>query len=201
MRALSTLLILSVAILFAAGLIIPSSFAMVIQGHSPINILVTDPNGNQTGCLNGNNFTNIPTSTYNGCGSTPQTVTIAEPTPGVYTVQWFSTLSGTEQGQFSITVTSCPQDNSDSSNSGHFEQACAPTDPDDTSTTTATIVTETSITGSASGSVTFTLNNDGSISQTPTTGVPEFPGFASAAIAALGIFSLFLVLRAKRRIV
>ena len=60
----------------------------VIQGHSPVDLLVTDPNGLQTGCLNGKSVTNIPGSTFSGCATEPETIVISNPIPGTYTVQY-----------------------------------------------------------------------------------------------------------------
>jgi hypothetical protein len=150
-----TLLALHYAPFQQGNAVIQSHHPLVIQGHSPIDIVVTDPNHLQTGCVNGKSVTNIPNSTFSGCGTEPETVTIADPIVGVYTVQYV----GTGNGQFTITSVTCVENNHDSNNKGHSE-VCG-SDPDDK------IISEISFTGTASvgstGITGFNLNSDGTL--------------------------------------
>jgi hypothetical protein len=96
------------------------SDALIIHGHSPIVMLVTDPNGYQIGCTNWTTahpcnsdtslyfVNNIPTgvpykegpATYNFASNF---INIPHPVVGVWTVQFFGTGSGT----YTITTSSC----------------------------------------------------------------------------------------------
>ena len=159
-----------VAAIFATVYMSPGSFGViqghrpvVIQGHSPVNLIVTDEStGLQTGCVGGVSVTNIPSSTYSGCGSEPQSVNITTPSIGSFDVEWTSTLTGNQQGQFSITVTICTKDNGDVKNNGHPEGICSPQDKDD-KPVTYTLVGETPIGAGDSGNAQFTNNPDGTI--------------------------------------
>jgi hypothetical protein len=93
------------------------SDALIIQGHSPVVMLVTDPNGKQIGCTDWTTahpcnsdtsyyFVNtIPTppegpATYNFASNL---INIPHPAIGVFTVEFF----GTGTGSYTITAASC----------------------------------------------------------------------------------------------
>jgi len=149
-------------------LLSPAANAMIVRAHSPVTLLVTDPTGtHMIGCLDGSctstgsakfidtipagegaSYEFCPTPTSTDCPS----VTVTDPTPGTWTVQYFSTLTESEVGHVYITVQQC-------SNS----PACA----------TINIV------GSPDNPVTITQGSTGTatfyLSPTGTLPVPEFP--------------------------
>jgi hypothetical protein len=94
---------------FSSTTSVPS--ALVITAHSPIELLVTDPTGLQTGYSNSSSLNQIPASSYqvesvgddadaSGGATTPEvkTLEIQTPVDGQYTVQ----AVGTGTGSFSI---------------------------------------------------------------------------------------------------
>ena len=94
---------------FSSSAVAPS--ALVITAHSPIELLVTDPTGLQTGYVAAGNVGQIPASSYqtesvgddedaSGGATTPEvkTLEILAPLDGQYTVQ----AIGTGAGAFSI---------------------------------------------------------------------------------------------------
>ena len=112
--------LLSAAILL---LFSPAVNAFIIQPHSPVTLLVTDPTGlYKIGCLDSSctsaaspKFVDtIPAgegASYAFCATPTSTVcpsvTVTNPTPGTWTVQYFSTLTGDEVGHVYITVKQC----------------------------------------------------------------------------------------------
>ena len=165
-----SLLIIALVSIFALAYFAPSSFGViqghhpvVIQGHSPINLLVIDQStGLETGCVNGQNLVQIPSSTYSGCGTEPQSVNITTPSVGTFAVVWSSTLTGGQQGQFNVTITVCNNDNSDSKNNGHPEGLCSPQDKDD-KPVTYTLISETPIGAGDNGNSQFNYQSNGGI--------------------------------------
>lgn len=141
--------LLVVAALLLLTIAAPSASAFIIQGHSPIVILLTDPSGGQFGCKG------VPTSTYcyynsttdeastfvntltpkecgtSGCtftsylntsdGSYWSSISIPDPTPGTWTVTYYGYKT---TGSFTLVGLSCSEKNSDSGNSGHSEPGC-----------------------------------------------------------------------------
>lgn len=107
----------------------PSASGMIIEGHSPITLLVTDPNGHEFGCTASScsptlNFVNtLPLSecttkydTMNSCTyqfpssyDEVATITIPNPAPGPWTVTYFGT--GAPGASFTITIQNCPTNN------------------------------------------------------------------------------------------
>jgi hypothetical protein len=179
------LLLLSVAPAGYAIIQGHARFPLIIQGHSPIVILVTDPYGNQIGCTavpctstRSPNFVNtIPSSeapaTYNFPSNN---VTITNPFFGTWTVE----AIGTGTGGFTITVTSCPDDEIRMTNGNLFCEHPQ----------TLTILSGSVIEGQ-SGSGTFALNQDGSLSQ-ESFAIPEFPMGVPVMVSVLlvGIIAL-----------
>ena len=156
----------------------------MFQGHSPIVLLVTDPNGNQFGCTaspctseSSPNFVNtLPSSegpaVYN---FTSNAITIDNAIIGIWTVQYTGT-GASSPTPFKITAASCPQKNHDSKNKGHQEQGCFPTDPDD-KPVTVTLLSGT-VQGTETGSVTMYYNSDSSISNIISNFVPPQQSFS-----------------------
>jgi len=118
-RAMHGLLLSAVMLL----LLSPAVNAFIIQSHSPVTLLVTDPTGlYKIGCLDSSctstssaKFVDtIPAgegASYSFCATPSSTacpsVTVTNPTPGTWTVQYFSTLTGDEVGHVYITVKDC----------------------------------------------------------------------------------------------
>ena len=114
------LLFLVPVLLLAAS---PAVNAVIIQAHSPVTLLVTDPSGHyKIGCLDGScTSTSSPQfvdtmppgegATYSFCptpsSSDCPSVTISDASPGTWTVQFFSTLTESETGHVYITVQQC----------------------------------------------------------------------------------------------
>ena len=141
-RLKSAALVSAVAVLLIASVAAPSASALVVGGHSPITILLTDPSGNQFGCTGAlcyshcNNIfpcltTNPKNDFVNGLGlntanghpecspvcvyyvnylTFPDPTTwigIPNPSPGTWTITYYSTLTGKTTGTFTITASSC----------------------------------------------------------------------------------------------
>jgi hypothetical protein len=149
---------------------------LVLQGHSPIVLLLTDPLGNQIGCVA------VPcksTTSHNFVDTIPSsegpayyffsnnTIVIAEPILGTWTLQYLGS-SGHKPAPFSLSATTCPETNGDDSNpnQGHNEPGCSNLtgilyDPDDSP------VASTLLSGTVKmhqvGSISFVFNSDGSI--------------------------------------
>jgi hypothetical protein len=160
-------------------------FPLIIQGHSPIVMLVTDPYGNQIGCTavpctstGSPNFVNtIPSSEAPATYDFPSNnVTITSPFIGTWTVETI----GTGTGGFTIIATSCPDDEIRTKNGVLFCEHPQ----------TLTILSG-SVTEGQSGSGTFALNQDGSMSQGSFT-IPEFPVGVPVVVSVLlvGIIAL-----------
>jgi hypothetical protein len=66
-----------------------------IKARSPVNIMVTAPDGSRVGYDPEVGIVNeIPGATYSGPGSEPQEIMILDPSVGVYSVQAFATATG-----------------------------------------------------------------------------------------------------------
>jgi hypothetical protein len=191
-------LILLLVSLFAVAYFSPTSYGViqghrpfVIQGHSPINLLVVDQStGLETGCANGVNIVQIPNSTYSGCGTEPQSVNVTTPTVGTFTVGWTSTVVQ-GQGQFNVTITVCNADtHADSGNQGHPEGVCSIMDKDD-KPIAYTLISETPIGPGDSGNSQFAYNSNGQVilpttttaTQTSTVVVPTTTTQTATAIS------------------
>jgi len=80
-----------------------------VTAESPVNILVTDPNGLRVGydpVLGSLN--EIPGATYSGPGTEPQMITIPSPLSGLYIIDRFGTGTGT----YTITIEFIAEDGS-----------------------------------------------------------------------------------------
>jgi hypothetical protein len=203
-------LVPAVLVLFLALVAIPSANAVVqghtafvVQGHSPIVLLVTDPNGYQIGCdavpctsTSSPNFINtIPTGTpYNEGPATydftTNTITISNPVAGPWTVEYIGTSSGT----FTITVTSCPETGgaTGGSGGGQTESGCGNAG----NPLTLTLVSGT-VTLGQTGSASLTYNADGTITL-PSEGVPEFP--LGLGVTVVVLFVGISLLRSSRHL-
>ncbi len=120
-------LLASVLLLLIAAA--PSASGMIIEGHSPITLLVTDPKGHEFGCtasncssMNSTNFVDkLPpyeckSQTTNSCtyqfptaSDEVTTITIPNPAPGPWNVTYFGT--GALGANFTITIQNCPTSN------------------------------------------------------------------------------------------
>ena len=164
---------------------------LIIQGHSPIVMLVTDPYGNQIGCTavpctstESPNFVNtMPESEAPATSDFPSNnVTIASPLIGTWAVEYI----GVGTGDFTITATSCPVYEGPSTRSTQMsdgEFGCE--DPQ-----TLTILSG-SVTEGQSGSGTFALYEDGSMSP-GSFAISEFPVGVPVVVSVLlvGIIAL-----------
>ncbi|MGD0478300.1 MAG: hypothetical protein ABSB29_09085 [Nitrososphaerales archaeon] len=160
---------------------------LIIQGHSPIVMLVTDPYGNQIGCTavpctstGSPNFVNtMPGSEAPATYDFPSNnITITSPFIGTWTVKYI----GTGTGEFTITATSCPA----------YEGPMYMTDGEFGCEEPQTLtILSGSVTAGQSGSGTFVLNGDGSMSQSSFT-IPEFPVGVPVVVSVLlvGIIAL-----------
>jgi hypothetical protein len=143
-------------------------FPLIIQGHSPIVMLVTDPFGNQIGCTaepctstESPNYVNtMPDSEAPVTYDFPSNnITITSPFIGTWTVEYI----GTGTGDFTITATSCPV----------YEGPMYMTDGESGCEPQTLTVLSGSVTEGQSGSGTFTLFEDGSMSL-GSYSIPEF---------------------------
>src|SRR5579872_771615 len=130
---------------------------LVIQGHSPVDLYVTDPSGQRTGCVDGATVNEIPGATFTGCGTEPESVVVSTPVLGTWTVTYVGRGNG---GSFTITVDSCKVDR----DNGRGAKVCAH-DRDD-------MLGAITFTGTATpgqmGSFDFNLQPNGSLSTTTT---------------------------------
>jgi len=209
----TVLLLLGAVILLAAA---PSVSAMIITGHSPINILLTDPNGHEFGCTSSTcNYTTnfvdtLPKSEcqINGKGPAlclyifPLTsggttnIFIPNPAPGIWTVTYFGTGTGT------FTITGCSS-SVDSSTASSWSSSDWDSSDLCGKSSTITIASGT-LTGtgcaftSAGCSDPLGVNSDGTL-YIPTSSLPtpEFP-FGSLAMVST-LFAAFLVLSWLRK--
>jgi len=80
---------------------------LVIMAHSPVDLIVTDPNGRRIGFdpVRARYVAEIPGGEYSGHGSEPQTVVVPMPAAGTYSIQ----AIGTGTGPYSISVQSLDQ--------------------------------------------------------------------------------------------
>jgi parallel beta-helix repeat protein len=153
---------------------------LVIYAESPVNILVTAPNGLRVGFYpaeEGSTINEIKGAWYSGPGTEPQIVSIPFPLPGVYEIE----ILGTGTGPYEMTIKSIADDGS-----------------------LLDTVTWTDITSTGqidTGSV--VLSSEGSLSGYPHSVVPEVPlgtvGALASTIFALWIYSTFPRLRRKRK--
>jgi len=178
-------------------LLSPAVHAMIVQGHSPIVLLVKDPNGNEFGCLGtspltctstaSSDFINQiasegPSYTFPGDPACAKTdcpiITITNPIPGTWTVYYFSTLTSGSASTY-ITVTQCTNHNSGSP-CIMIDVVGSPTDP-------------VPLSPGSSGSSPFVF-------PLPTPSVPEFPLGLLLAIGLLAPALIFLgkVQRSRR---
>ena len=83
---------------------IPEYGGFVVSANSPVNIMVTAPDGLRIGYdpETGIVINEIPSATYSGPGSEPQIISIPNPLTGNYTIDAF----GTGTGAFTITIQS-----------------------------------------------------------------------------------------------
>jgi hypothetical protein len=165
-------LLLGALFLLVAG--IPSASGMIIQGHSPIVLLVTDPNGNQFGCTASDcsyatNF--VDTLPLSECSTKyvsldlctyvfpdkyteVATIFIPNPTPGNWQITYFGT--GVAGASFTITVQNCPQSTGPYSFDGKDSSGCQ-SDCDNEDSPANTQWTCTSSSGSSSLTIPGTL--------------------------------------------
>lgn len=73
-----------------------------IKGESPINILLTDPQGNRVGYdfVSKQSVAEVPFAVYSGPGMEPQLITIQNPSKGKYKIEVF----GTDEGPYKVTT-------------------------------------------------------------------------------------------------
>ncbi|NVM22613.1 MAG: carboxypeptidase regulatory-like domain-containing protein, partial [Desulfobacterales bacterium] len=73
-----------------------------ISAHSPVYLMVTDPNGLRCGFdpVGKTVLNEIPNAWYSGLGTQPQVVSIANPVPGVYIIDAY----GIDAGFYSVTL-------------------------------------------------------------------------------------------------
>ena len=78
----------------------PRAATLTISAHSPVDLLVTAPNGHQIGfdVAAGHVVNGIFGGEYSGRGSEPQIVTVPEPSPGMYEIR----AQGRDTGPFTI---------------------------------------------------------------------------------------------------
>jgi len=83
---------------------------LAFEAESPVNILVTAPDGLRVGYDSSteSEINEISGATYSGAGTEPQTILIPSPSPGNYTIHVF----GTGLGSYTITAMSTAQDGS-----------------------------------------------------------------------------------------
>lgn len=148
-----------------------SSVSMLqIEAKSPVNILVTNPQGRRVGYDPGTGtvVNEVPGATYSGAGSEPQIVTISNPIAGNYKIDAYGISSGT----FTITVETFAFDGS--------------------------VISSIGVTGTAIPGETYTcecqMSSDGSLT-TPPPEIPEF-SFATAIITSIGTV-LYLLFRRR----
>jgi len=139
----SAIIVSTAALILLLSVAAPSASALVIGAHSPVTVLLTDPNGGQFGCTSAGcyylctnfspclttsgarDFTNTlgvnPSNGNSECDPicaysvdlfhTPKDPTtwidIPNPIPGVWTITYYSTLTGTETGTFTLTASTC----------------------------------------------------------------------------------------------
>ena len=187
----------SVLLVGAALLVLlsPGVHAMIIQGHSPIVLLVKDPNGNEYGCLGTSPLTCTSTSSSDfidqiasegpsytfptdpSCATTDcPIIAITNPTPGTWTVYYFSTLTSGSSSTY-ITVTQCTN-TEPGSPCIMIDVVGSPTDP-------------VPLSSGSSGSSPF-------IFPLPTPSVPEFP-FGLLLVVGLFAPAMIVVGNIQRR--
>ena len=205
----AVLLMTSAFYLPRSSAVIQGHSPLVIQGHSPIDLLVIYiPTNQMVGCvaepcsLTQNFVDNLSSTSPPAISVTfnfgePENVTITNPPIGDWEVRYI----GTGTGSFNITISSClSEDSQPSSISGlhtrppptHDDEEC---DADEMSVVTVNGTTQPG----ATGSVLFSLSLGGTVSQTSTTGVPEFP-YAVPVVVSIALVALFSLrgFRSKR---
>jgi hypothetical protein len=92
----------SLEIMRADGSLSARTRVLVVQGNSPIDLLITDPNGKQLGFDLGNKrvINEIFGGQYNGHGAEPQLARILNPVAGDYRID----VLGIGDGPFTVTV-------------------------------------------------------------------------------------------------
>ncbi|MDA4123088.1 MAG: hypothetical protein OK456_07915 [Thaumarchaeota archaeon] len=210
------------AVVLLVVLVSPAASAMIVQGHSPIVLLVVDPNGHEIGCLatNPTGCTSTSSSDYRDympgsegasyafpgsptCETTDcPLVTITNPTPGTWTVYYYSTLTGSETGTTYITVNECsnyPQVWDGYGGTNTVSSSWSST----TWTSTSSISSCTiNIIGSPGDPVWIGAGSNGKATflypLTGTLGVPEFP-YGMLLLIALVLPALLIYTRLQRR--
>jgi hypothetical protein len=180
-------LILAIGLLLATSFAFPPSFAviqghrpLVIQGHSPINFLVTSPNGVTAGCsltqsgdVPANQAQEVIVS---GCGTGHELVKFFGNSPtGVWTVQW----EGFATGPYTISGYTCVTNSgtSDSMTQNSHAPLSCPTKHGDPLENT-TLATGNTAPGET-GSLSFNLAANGQIT---TMGGGDAPSFVSDSL-------------------
>lgn len=131
--------------IFIFSAVAPAASAFVLQGHSPIVLLLTDPNSGQFGCngvptvlpcsssastwvggVNGTLASSECPCNYSVSSTGVTTIIISNALAGPWTVTWFNTSAS---GSFTITAYGCPEvpggDTSSGVSSGnHNEPGC-----------------------------------------------------------------------------
>jgi len=148
--------------------VVPSGARLQITADSPVNVLLTDQDGNKVGAdSTGTAYEQILGATYTGAGSEPQVITL----PGSYTGTFGLQLYATGTGPFTLTVANVASD--------------------------GTILGTSTWTGTVNQGETwgagFTVNSDGSISAGSLFMLPEYVFGALMAIAAC--FLAFIILK------
>jgi len=189
---------------------------MIIQGHSPINILLTDPNGHEFGCTSStctykNNFVdNLPKTEcqIDGKGLTlclylfpiitggVTTIFIPNPAPGTWTVTYFGTGTG------NFTITGCSPD-VDPSTAGSWSDGSSYTPSNICGSGNIVTIAHGTLDGTgcaftaAGCNATVGVNTDGTLYLPPPSySTPEFPLGSLAMVSTL--FAVFLIIGSRR---
>ena len=132
--------------------------------HCPVNIMVTDASGNREGAdAAGNTYNEITGASYTGAGSDPQAITLPGTNTGMYTLHIFATSNG----PFTVTVDNTAVDGS----------------------TLGSATWTGTVSQGETGSGTFTVNSDGSVSNSGIFIAPEY--FLGGLLAIAGCFAAF----------
>lgn len=207
----------AVACLLLLSILAPSASALVLKGHSPIALLVQDPDGKFYGCKGGSNFPGSDPTTctystdfvnqipseyphYSFClpsQTNCPTITIDRPVSGNWIVYYFSTISGKETTTVTsdyITISQCSSPTTWSTNTWTGSTWSETQSSTWTETSSCTTLTQPiSLSAGSSGTVAVTLGSDGSLTFTPAPlPTPQFPLGSLLIVGAL--LPVFLVL-------
>jgi hypothetical protein len=215
-----SLVILGVTLILAVA---PSAAsAMIIEAHSPVTLLLTDPNGNQFGCTSSTcspfthtNFIDTLPSSECDVGfpkidlclylppppSPPDGVTnvvIPNPAPGVWHITYYGIGAG---GTFTITGLSCSGKSGDDLDKlwnwyGSYDWNKGSKDVFDFSdfcSGSSVTILSGSVSSGGSGGAAFGVNTDGTLFLPPPVSTPEFPLGTLAMVSVL--FVGFAVMR------